>query len=227
MRFFQSALLAVSALASMTLAQSTTLFFTQVPTSVTVGNSYTLEWKTADTTTPVTITLRKGPAGTLQTISTLTSTATGGTYTWIPDKSLADGSDYALMITQGNQINYSGHIALSGGSPSAISSAASASASSSASAASVSQSVLSLTTITGNSTASATASISAASTGKGNSTVSTATLSVTAKTTIAATSGSTGTQTASQGAPTGAAGQLGSSPVALIFGAVAAMVYLN
>lgn len=237
MRFFQSALLAVSALASMALAQSSTLLFTNVPTSVTVGKSYTIEWKTTDTTSPITITLRKGPSGNLQTIATLTSTATGTTYTWIPDKSLADGSDYALQITQGNQINYSGQISLSGGSLSAISSAASASASassgvstsSSASAASVSHSVLSMTT--GNSTASATSSVSAASTGKGNSTISTATLPATIKITSAITSavstGASGTQTASQGAPTGAAGQLGSSPMALIFGAVAAMAYLN
>jgi len=233
MRFFQSALLAVSALASVALAQSSTLSFTNVPTSVTVGKSYTIEWKTTDTTSPITITLRKGPSGNLQTISTLTSTATGTTYTWIPDKSLADGSDYALQITQGNQINYSGQISLSGGSLSAISSAASASASSSvsasssASAASVSHSVLSMSTMTGNSTASATSSVSAASTGKGNSTISTATLSATIKITSAVSTGASGTQTAAQGAPTGAAGQLGSSPMALIFGAVAAMAYLN
>jgi len=229
MRFFQSALLAVSALASVALAQSNTLFFTNVPTSVTVGKSYSIQWKTADTTSPVTITLRKGPSGNLQTISTLTSSATGTEYTWIPDKSLADGSDYALQITQGNQINYSGQFTLSGGSPSAISSAVSASASSSASAASVSQSVLSLT-VSSNSTASAVSSLSAASTGKSNSTVSTATLSAATKATSAATKATgaaSGTQTAAQGAPTGGAGQLGSSPMALIFGAVAAMAYLN
>ncbi|OCK96973.1 uncharacterized protein K441DRAFT_26440 [Cenococcum geophilum 1.58] len=240
MRFFQSALLAVSALASAALAQSDTLSFTNVPTSVTVGNSYPIEWKTSDTTSPITILLRKGPSGNLLTISTLTSTATGTAYTWIPDKSLVDGSDYALQITQGTQINYSGQISLSGGSLSAVSSSASASASSSvsasssASAASVSNSILSTTAITGNSTASVTPSVSAASTGKGNSTISTATLSAT-KITSAITSaastgaGASGTQTAAQGAPTpsGAAGQLGSSPMALIFGAVAAMAYLN
>lgn len=235
MRFFQPALLAVSALASMALAQSATLLFTKVPTSATVGTSYTLEWKTNDSTSPVTILLRKGPSDNLKTISTLTSTGAGGSYTWIPDKSLVDGTDYALQITQGNQINYSGQISLSGGSLSAISSSASASASSSvsasssASAASVSSSVLSTTAITGNSTASVTPSLSAASTGKGNSTISTATLSATVKITSAAsTGGASGTPTtAAQGAPTGAAGQLGSSPMALIFGAVAAMAYLN
>jgi len=233
MRFFQSALLAVSALASAALAQSSTLSFTNVPTSVIVGQSYKIEWKTTDTTSPITITLRKGPSGNLQTISTLTSTTTGTTYTWIPDKSLADGTDYALQITQGTQINYSGQISLSGGSLSAISSSASASASasSSASAASVSSSALS-TAIIGNSTASVTPSVSAASTGKGNSTISTATLSATVKITSAitgaASTGASGTPTtAAQGPPTGAAGQLGSSPMALIFGAVAAMAYLN
>ena len=50
MRFFQSALLAVSALASVALAQSSTLTFTNVPASVAVGKSYTIEWKTSDTT---------------------------------------------------------------------------------------------------------------------------------------------------------------------------------
>ena len=269
MRFFQSALLAVSALASVALAQSSTLSFTNVPTSVIVGQSYKIEWKTTDTTSVRLLSdlsseselinriarhhysaqgplwkpsdhfhfdlYEPSPKSVLNNLLTkaLVATATGTAYTWIPDKSLADGSDYALQITQGNQINYSGQISLSGGSLSAISSSASASASSSvsasssASAASVSSSVLS-TAITGNSTASVTPSVSAASTGKGNSTISTATLSATVKITSAASTGASGTPTtAAQGAPTGAAGQLGSSPMALIFGAVAAMAYLN
>ncbi|KAL4814135.1 hypothetical protein BDW67DRAFT_166772 [Aspergillus spinulosporus] len=61
---------------------------------------------------PVTITLRQGPAGNLRTLKVLTHDAQGGSFTWIPDESLASGSDYALQIEQDGNINYSGLMAL-------------------------------------------------------------------------------------------------------------------
>ncbi|OCK85108.1 hypothetical protein K432DRAFT_377949 [Lepidopterella palustris CBS 459.81] len=219
MRFFASALFAASALVSMVVAQSATLKFTDFPSSVVAGNSYTLKWDTTDNTTPITITLRKGPSGTLSTIKDLTTTASGGSYVWTVDKGLGDGTDYALMITQGSQVNYAGPIALTGGS------ASSAVASSSASAtASSSVSVSSMSSMPSTASITMTSSIV---TIKSNATVSTASLSATSKATSVASS--TGTQTAAQGAPssTGAASLLASSPLALIFGVVGAMAYLN
>ncbi|KAL5044951.1 hypothetical protein BDW71DRAFT_185164 [Aspergillus fruticulosus] len=61
---------------------------------------------------PVTITLRQGPAGNLKTLKVLTLDAQGGSFTWVPDESLAPGSDYALQIEQDGSINYSGLVTL-------------------------------------------------------------------------------------------------------------------
>lgn len=65
---------------------------------------------------PVTIILRKGASGNLQTVATLTSSATGGQYIWTPPAGLANDNDYALEIRQGNQINYYGPFVVQGAS---------------------------------------------------------------------------------------------------------------
>lgn len=44
----------------------------------------------------------------------LTNDARGGTFTFVPDGSLPSGSDYALQINQGGEVNYSGHVSLEG-----------------------------------------------------------------------------------------------------------------
>ncbi|KAK4560844.1 hypothetical protein LTR86_005424 [Recurvomyces mirabilis] len=125
--------LIASALASLVAAQSTVLTFTHVPNPITDGQAQAITYSTNDTTTPVTIILRKGVQTDLQTISTLTTTATSGQYIWTPSTSLANGVDYALQIVQGSQFNYFGPFTIQGASASAVSSASvSSTASSSA-----------------------------------------------------------------------------------------------
>lgn len=227
MRFFNSVLFAASALVSLVAAQSATLKFTDFPSTVQAGKSYTIKYTSTELSSPATIVLRKGSSTNLNTISTLTTTATGGSFVWSVDASLADGNDYALMISQGTENNnYAGPIQLTGGSASAISSATSSGSASSASSAKSALTTISTLTVSGNSTTIPTSSVSA----KSNSSVSTGSLSGSASRTSVTSAGSTGsTTTAAQGAPssTGAAIALGSSPLALIFGAVAAMAYLN
>ncbi|KAL5001656.1 hypothetical protein BDV10DRAFT_182222 [Aspergillus recurvatus] len=85
--------------------------FTKWPTTVYTGKPATMYWK-GDSDTPVAITLRQGPAGNLKTLKVLTHDAQGGSFTWVPDESLAPGSDYALQIEQDGSINYSGLVTL-------------------------------------------------------------------------------------------------------------------
>ncbi|MCJ1481637.1 hypothetical protein MMC06_001796 [Schaereria dolodes] len=111
--------------------------FTQVPSSVTAGDPTTLKWGGGDGTSLVTIELKKGNPDNLQTISVLTGDATGNSYTWTPAKTLVDGTDYALQISQGvDDINYSGQFPLTGGAASATSTGLLTSSSTAASASS-------------------------------------------------------------------------------------------
>ena len=125
--FTKTLLLAAGALASLVAAQSQVLTFTHVPNPVTDGEPQAITYATNDTTHPVTIILRQGQQRNLDTIETLTTTATGGQYIWTPDKTLPNGNDYALEIKQGTQVNYYGPFIVQGASPAAISSAAQAS----------------------------------------------------------------------------------------------------
>lgn len=126
----------ISGLAALAAAQSSVLTFTHVPDPVTDGEAQAITYATNDTSSPVTIILRQGQSNNLQTVETLTTSATGGQYIWTPSKSLADGSDYALEIMQGNQVNYFGPFEVQGQSNSAVSSASSASSAKSTSSAS-------------------------------------------------------------------------------------------
>ncbi|KAF2252987.1 hypothetical protein BU26DRAFT_501256 [Trematosphaeria pertusa] len=218
MRFFD-VVLSGAALISAAMAVQ----FTSFPTSIEPGKTYTLEWTPADDT-PTTIKLRQGDPNDLDTIATLTDSATGGSYEWTVDASLPNANDYALEIDQeGADPNYSDLITLTGSSaePSSSGSASpSATASETASSTEISTTVETTTTLI---TTATSASASVSSTIGSNSTIASATLSSTG-------SGSTSEPTSSGGSPpqeTNAAGMLGSSPLALIFGAVAAMAYLN
>jgi hypothetical protein len=53
--------------------------------------------------------LRQGDADDLKFLKVL-ATQAGGSFTWVPEESLPDGSDYALQIEQNGKINYSGLI---------------------------------------------------------------------------------------------------------------------
>ncbi|KAI7164055.1 hypothetical protein D0869_08270 [Hortaea werneckii] len=104
----------LAGLSALAAAQSTTLTFTDVPQTVTDGQEQTIRYTTDDNSTAVTILLRKGPSENLQTVSTLTTSATGGEYLWTPSICLENGDDYALEIQQGSENNYFGPFTVQG-----------------------------------------------------------------------------------------------------------------
>jgi len=224
MRFIQS-IFAGAALVAAALAVEINEF----PSEVQPGKSYVIKYTPGDSA-PTSFLLRKGKNEDLKTIATLTTSATGGSFTWNVDSALPNADDYALQVKQGSDENYIGPIKLTGGSAS-VSPSASSSASASASASkseseSASASSGASTKTPSMTTASPSASASMSTPGS-NSTVATATLSRTPS--AGSTRSGSPTNTNSPGAPqnTGAASTLSSSPLALIFGAVAAFAYLN
>lgn len=226
MRFFQ-VVLSGAALVSAALAVE----FNSWPESVKAGETVTLTYSPKDAAT--TIILRKGPSTDLDTLETLTTSSTGGSFEWTVPSTLANGADYAFEIQQaGAEPNYSGQFSLSGGSA-ASSSAASSSAVSATSAAgySTAESSTAPVSSTAYSTAVSTTVKTSLVTSVGsasatilpsgsNSTISTGSPSAT-------TSESSASTTA--GSPpvenTGAASSFGTNPVALFMGAAAALAY--
>ncbi|KAF7182263.1 hypothetical protein CNMCM7691_001742 [Aspergillus felis] len=87
------------------------LAFTTWPTHIYQGKPATVTWLGAPDV-PATISLRKGDANNLDHVQVLTTDAKGGSFTFVPDESLPDGSDYALQIQQGAEENYSGLMTL-------------------------------------------------------------------------------------------------------------------
>ncbi|KAK3073932.1 hypothetical protein LTR53_004060 [Teratosphaeriaceae sp. CCFEE 6253] len=238
-----------SAFVALAAAQSAVLTFTKVPNPITDGQPQALTYSTNDTSTPVTIILRKGPSTNLQTVSTLTTSATGGQYIWTPPTSLADGTDYALQIVQGSQYNYFGPFQVQG----AVASQVSSAASSSAAAASASPYVSS--TVSANGTAATTIPVApvtpvgtvSAATGTAlprNTTMSMATLTAASGSASITPSGSstsmadatasssgagfqsTASASSTAAATNGAAGVQAGGALALVFGAGAAVFYL-
>jgi len=204
---FSLALLASSAMAAIT--------FTSAPSTVEAGQTYTLKYTTEDTVTPISIILRKGDPLNLGTIGPLTTSATGGSFTWTAPTTLASGTDYAFEIEQGTDINYYGPFSLTGGTAPVSSSAALVSASATASSSgSIASVVLS----------SAHSSVSAKPSNYANSTTTKTTLSTSLST--ARLSTSSGASATATKAPSNGASSI-SSPIALIIGAVAAMFYLH
>ncbi|KAH0545068.1 hypothetical protein FGG08_000839 [Glutinoglossum americanum] len=163
---------------------------------------------------PVTLILRAGDPGnlaTVETITTLPASGSGGSYSWIPSKDLPSLSGYAVEIKQGGLDNFSGQFSISGGSGSALPSGSATLTSPSNSTAT---------------TTSSSSSSSSTSTSSGNLTTTTTTLKTTSSTagytkTVAA---PTGSSTVAPNANT-AAGF--ASPLALVLGAVMAMIYFN
>jgi len=235
---FAAKALLFSAFAACVAAQSKVLFFTQVPSLITDGDPAAISYSTNDTESPVTIILRQGQSGNLQTIMTLTDSSHNSQYIWTPKKSLPNGSDYALQIEQGTQTNYFGPFTIQGANPAAVSAASANSTMTTATAA----------TTTGNSTA----SMGTATTMNRNTTMESASLTKTktntktaatnkvtttkntnTNTNAASTSGGAGFQGTSTGASgpsnTGNAAPMdlnAGSSLALAFGAVAAVFYL-
>lgn len=80
-----------------------------------VSLSLDMQESITDGTQPLTITLCKGKATDLQQLKTITADVDGEdeSFTWTPQDSLKDGSDYALAISQKDQKNYSGPFSVS------------------------------------------------------------------------------------------------------------------
>jgi len=211
------------AIASALLLASSALALTinSAPFTIAAGQSVTITYTADDANAPVTLQLKEGPAVNLQTVQTLTTTSTGGSFTFTVDPSLSSNTDYAFEILQGSAINFWGPITLTGGA-SAVSSAPSMPATSSMAASSSPMSMASISTRASMSSM-ASASMTPASS------MSTMMKNGTATSTVH----STASANATVGVPTAsnvpyvnmAATQM-ASPVALIFGAVAALFYL-
>jgi len=203
---------------------------------VEAGKTYTVTYSPADNT-PTTFILRKGLSTDLDTVGTLTSTATGGTFSWTVAKDLPNGADYALEVRQsGEAPNYSGQFGLTGGSAAASSSIAASASASSASAVSVSSVIASkassassaaasLSSVISSAISSAQASATISPSASHNGTVSSATLSTRSASSVRPTGSATGS--ASIPESTGAASSLSSAPLALLFGAAGAFALLN
>ncbi|KAF4978526.1 hypothetical protein F66182_17347, partial [Fusarium sp. NRRL 66182] len=89
--------------------------FSEWPASLTAGQPVTLKW-TGGSDAPATITLRKGASTDLQDVQVLSSDATKDEFNWTPPADLQNADDYAFQITQGDEINYTSLLPLSGGS---------------------------------------------------------------------------------------------------------------
>ncbi|KAH7076800.1 Ser-Thr-rich glycosyl-phosphatidyl-inositol-anchored membrane family-domain-containing protein [Paraphoma chrysanthemicola] len=219
MRFFE---IVVSGAALISSAFAVTI--DSYPTAgVVAGQTYQITYSPKDA--PATFVLRKGASNNLDTVGTI-GTGTGGTFSWTVDKSLPNDGSYALQVNQGSDVNYSGQFPLTGGSNAPASSASAALSSALASASAAVSSVRASASSVAASLSSAAASASISPSAGTNSTISSATLS--ASRTASASASRTPTGSSSGGPPqsTGAASALDASPLALIFGAVAAFAYL-
>ncbi|KNG44568.1 extracellular matrix protein [Stemphylium lycopersici] len=227
MRFFET-ILSAAAFAALAAALEINDFPAE---GVVAGQTYTITYSPADDT-PTTFILRQGRSTDLDTIGTLTTSATGGSFEWTPSTDLENEADYALQIQQGETINYSAQFPLTGGvdaedepvssamstnTPTASMTATSAGypASSSMSMSSSMSSAMSspMPSMTMTSVGTASASVSPSS--GLNSTVTSATLS--------------GTATGSASIPevtANSGNSLIASPLAAMFGAAAAFAYL-
>ncbi|KAM5442974.1 hypothetical protein MferCBS31731_001847 [Microsporum ferrugineum] len=235
MHFFKT-LIAGAALVASVVAQGK-ISFTSFPSSLQAGKPCEITWTGGNPQAPVTITLRKGESTNLKDVAVLTSSATGGRYTFTPSTSLVNGPDYALQISQGGEINYTGLFTISGGSgtPSSTSATTTSSSSSaysgepskpvtkpvvvpsSAPSMSITQSANHTTMVT--KTSSGTASMGTGTTSHRNTTMATPTLSPSHSATLTPTATPTGNAASSLAAM--------SSPLALIMAALAAFAYLN
>merc|ERR1712137_487046 len=197
MRFFET-ILSAAAFAAAVAALEINDFPAE---GVVAGQTYTITYSPADDT-PTTFILRQGQSTGLDTVATLTTSATGGKFEWTPTKSLVNEPDYALQIQQGTTINYSAQFPLSGGAEEDDSPVSSA----------VSSAMASASSATASAASSATISPSAGV----NSTVTSATL----------TRSSSGSATGSASLPevTDSGANI-RSPVAAMLGAAAAFAY--
>lgn len=128
MRFFTAAFGIAVALAATVLAAENPIIKPDGSEPIKAGTPYLIQW-TPTTKGPVTLTLRQGDSNNLDDVAVIVSDPdNSGTYEWTPPKSLPAGKNYALMISDGKNTNYTPLLAISSNTPPS-SSSASASAS--------------------------------------------------------------------------------------------------
>ncbi|KAF1817160.1 hypothetical protein P152DRAFT_445293 [Eremomyces bilateralis CBS 781.70] len=71
------------------------------------GETTLITYDSPNQQSPVTIGLTKG-----NVVHIITSTATGGSFSWVPALDLEPANDYALTINQGDPVNYSSQFAI-------------------------------------------------------------------------------------------------------------------
>ncbi|KAI1336835.1 hypothetical protein F5Y15DRAFT_418404 [Xylariaceae sp. FL0016] len=179
--------------------------------NIKVGEPYEITW--IDATGPVTINLKNGPSIDLDTVSQITTGATGGSFTWTPSSSLTSGN-YAFEITDGDTTNFSMMFTLTGGAVTTTISSTTMSITSSSSSSTAS----STSTMESDSTTSTTSSASSSSTAT-NTTMTTSKTSSTASSTGSTTSSASTSETATPNT-NGAAGKFAPilAPILLVLG---------
>ncbi|OAX83073.1 hypothetical protein ACJ72_02577 [Emergomyces africanus] len=113
MHMFRS-LLAGALLVAAAVAED--ISFTSFPEDVQAGKPLSITWRGGSEDEPVTISLFRGLSTDLKDVKTLTTTGADGTFTWTPESTIVNGDDYALQISQGDDINYTNQFKISGGS---------------------------------------------------------------------------------------------------------------
>ncbi|KAF1829824.1 hypothetical protein BDW02DRAFT_573637 [Decorospora gaudefroyi] len=213
MRFFETILSSAALIAAVA-----ALTIDEYPVGgVVAGETYTITYSPADDV-PTTFVLRQGDSDDLDTIGTLTTTATGGTFEWTPSTDLVNEDDYALMIMRGDEVNYSALFPLTGGAEEddeeVVSSTMSSASSAASSAVSSSASAADSSAMTTMSSSAASASITPSA--GVNSTITSATLSMSA----------TATTSKLPEISDGAANALVGKPMGAMFGAAALFAFL-
>ncbi|KAJ9157440.1 hypothetical protein NKR23_g41 [Pleurostoma richardsiae] len=203
--------------------------FTNSNFAVEAGVPFTLKWSNA--VGEVTITLKNGDPDNLKTVEVIDSGDTGTSFTWTPPSTLPSDT-YAFEISDesGDQPNYSTQFTFAG-SASATGSLTSASATAATtSSASASASETSTASSTESSSAATTSSSSASTTTSESSSSSSTSASSTSFTTstssTASTTSSSATSSTTSVSNTNDGKRLG-SPLALVFVAVASLLYFN
>ncbi|OAA32990.1 extracellular matrix protein precursor [Moelleriella libera RCEF 2490] len=197
---------------------------------VSEGKAFTLKFDNCQG--GCTITLQNGPSTNTKNVKTLTSSATGGSFTFTPSD-LPSGSYNFKITDNGNpsENNFSVPFTYQGTGSISASASASASSASSASASSASASSASASSASASSTASGSSSTSAASTTSASASSSTSGASTTATPTSSTypppATRATSTRTSASATTTvpNAAGR--PTPLALVAGAIAAIAYLG
>ena len=195
-----SKIFACASVIATAIAQSTSrIAFTVLPQTIQAGQDITLHWGGGDGS-PVTLTLQQGTTQNLQTVELLTGSASGYSYTFKVPTNLPNADNYAFRIQQGDsEPNYTGMIALIGGTTTGPTNAVSAMATSAGSASSTASAAKS--SITGANAGGAVIGGSHATSSASNATM-----------TVTATSGSNATAVAnSTTAAGGASGASGAS----------------